>query len=324
MKKAPKLTDAERSEIGILLEKKYSLRSIAAVLGRSPNTISDEIRRNSVRGIYKPVSAKIKSYLKRKYAKYQGKKIQESMDLRWYIIVRLQARWNPDEIAGAMKREQQPFYASKTAIYEWLRSEWGQYYCRFLDSGRYNARKRKPISEKPMIPNRVSIAQRPLGATNRTRYGHWEGDTVVSGKRTGSHAALVVTVERKTRLVAARTIPNLRPASFNGAIRDVQTTVARMRSLSLDNGIENRWHGQLAVPTYFCDPYSSWQKGSVENANRMIRRYLPKGMDLATVTPGHLRDIIWIINNKPRKILGYKSATQVAKEKGVLRNQCPD
>ena len=320
MKKAPKLSDAERLEIGILLGKNYSLRSIASVLGRSPNTVSDEIRRNSVRTGYKPTSAQAKAVARRKFASYQGRKIQESLDLRWYIIVRLQAHWNPDEIAGAMKQEKQPFYASKTAIYEWLRSEWGQYYCRYLDSRRYNTRKRQPAAERPMIPDRVSIAERPLGATNRTRYGHWEGDTVVSGKRTGSTAALVVTVERKTRLVAARTIPNLRPESFNGAIWNIQTSVTKMRSLSLDNGVENRWHGRLAVPAYFCDPYSSWQKGSVENVNKMIRRYLPKGMDLATVTPARLQDIIWIINNKPRKILGYKSATQMAKEKGVLRS----
>ena len=320
MKKAPKLSDAERSEIGILLGKEYSLRSIAGVLGRSPNTVSGEIHRNSVRTGYKPTSAQAKAVARRKFASYQGRKIQESLDLKWYVIVRLQAHWNPDEIAGAMKREKQPFYASKTSIYEWLRSQWGQYYCQFLDSRRHRPRKRHKKPARPMIPGRVSITERPLGATNRTRYGHWEGDTVVSGKNTGSTAALVVTVERKTRLVAARTIPNLRPESFNGAIQDVQVDVSTMRSLSLDNGIENRWHGQLSVPTYFCDPYSSWQKGSVENANRMIRRYLPKGMDLATVTPTRLQDIIWIINNKPRKILGYKSSTQLAKEKGVLRS----
>jgi IS30 family transposase len=319
MKKAPKLTDAERAEIGILLSKKYSQRDIARVLGRSPNTISEEIRRNSVRTGYKPTSAQAKAVARRKFASYQGRNIQESLDLRWYVIVRLQARWNPDEIAGAMKREKQPFYSSKTAIYEWLRSEWGQYYCQFLDSRRHRPRKRQKKAARPMIPDRVSITERPLGATNRTRYGHWEGDTVVSGKRTGSTAALVVTVERKTRLVAARTIPDLKPTSFNSAICDIQTGVTKMDSLSLDNGIENRWHGQLSVPAYFCDPYSSWQKGSVENANRMIRRYLPKGMDLGTVTPARLQDIIWIINNKPRKILGYKSATQVAEEKGILR-----
>src|SRR5215510_3651704 len=282
MKKAPKLSDAERSEIGILLGKNYSLRSIATALGRSPNTISEEIARNSVQGMYKPTSAKVKAYVRRKYAKYQGKKIQESMDLRWYIIVRLQAHWNPDEIAGAMRQEKRSFYASKTSIYEWLRSEWGQYYCRYLDSERYYARKRKPKPERYMIPDRVGIEMRPAGATNRTRYGHWEGDTVVSGKKTGSTAALVVTVERKTRFVAARAIPNLRPESFNGAVCDIQLNLAPMRSLTLDNGIENRWHGLLSVPAYFCDPYASWQKGSVENANKMIRKYLPKGMGLAT------------------------------------------
>lgn len=319
MKKAPKLSDAERSELGILLGKSYSLRSIAAVLGRSPNTISDEIRRNSVRTGYKPVSAQAKAVARRKFASYQGRKIQESMGLRWYIIVRLQAHWNPDEIAGAMKREKQPFYASKTSIYEWLRSEWGQYYCQFLDSRRYRSRKRQKKVARPMIPDRVSIAERPLGATNRTRYGHWEGDTVVSGKRTGSRAALAVVQERKSRYLDARTIPDLRPSSFNGALWDIQAGVAKMHSLSLDNGLENRYHANLDVPTFFCDPYSSWQKGGVENGNRMIRKYLPKGMDLATVTPAHLQDIMWIINNKPRKILGYKSAAQVAKEKGVLR-----
>ncbi len=319
MKKAPKLSDAERSEIGILLGKNYSLRSIAAVLERSPNTIAGEIRRNSVRGVYKPASAKIKSYLKRKYAKYQGKKIQENQGLREYVIAALKARWNPDEIAGQMKATGQPFYASKTSIYEWLRSEWGQAYCELLYTKRHRVRKRKPATEKQMIPGRVSIQERPEEVETRSRVGDWEGDTVVSGKRTGSKVALVVAVERSTRLVAARKIPNLKPESFNQAVRLVQRRVTKMKSLTLDNGIENRAHARLAVPVYFCDPYSSWQKGSVENANKMIRHYLPKGMDLATVTPAHLSAIIRIINNKPRKILGYKSALEVAREKGVLR-----
>lgn len=319
MKKAPKLTNAERSEIGILLSKNYSHRSIALVLGRSPNTVSDEIRRNSVRGQYVVESAKRKSYYARKYAKYQGKKIEEHRELREYVIAGLKAHWNPDEISGSMKETSQSFYASKTAIYEWLYSEWGQAYCEYLYTKRPRPRKRKPKAKRPMIPDRVSITERPLGATNRSCYGHWEGDTVVSGKKTGSTAALVVTAERKTRLVAARKILNLKPESFNEAVRDVQTGVAKMYSLSLDNGIENRWHARLTVPAYFCNPYSSWQKGGVENANKMIRRYLPKGMDLAEVTPADLEDIIAVINNKPRKILGYKSALAVAREKGVLR-----
>lgn len=319
MKKAPKLSNSERSEIGILLSKDYSHRSIARVLGRSPNTVSDEIRRNSVRGEYVVESAKRKSYYARKYARYQGKKIQKCSELREYVIQGLNAHWNPDEIAGQMKATNQPFYASKTSIYEWLRSEWGQAYCEYLYSKRHRLKKRKVGGGRQMIPDRVSITKRPLGATNRSRYGHWEGDTVVSGKKAGSTAALVVTIERKTRLVAARWIPNLKPESFNEAVWSVQTSVAKMYSLSLDNGIENRWHAQLGVPAYFCSPYSSWQKGGVENANKMIRRYLPKGMDLGEVTPARLQAIIAIINNKPRKILGYKSALDVAREKGVLR-----
>lgn len=295
----------------------------AGALDRSPNTISEEIRRNSVRTGYKPTSAQAKAVARRKFATYQGKKIQENTDLRWYIIVRLQAHWNPDEIAGAMKREKRSFYASKTSIYEWLRSEWGQYYCQYLDSRRYRPKKRVPKTERHIIPDRVSIAERSLGATDRSRYGHWEGDTVVSGKRTGSTAALVVVQERKSRYLDARAIPNLRPDNFNEAVTNIQTGFVPMRSLTLDNGIENRYHAQLAVQAYFCDPYSSWQKGGVENGNRMIRRYLPKGMDLAQVTPARLQAILWVINNKPRKILGYKSAAQVAKEKGVLRAPMP-
>lgn len=319
MKKAPKLSDSERSEIGILLHKGYSHRSIAQVLGRSPNTVSAEIKRNSVRGSYNVVSAKRKSYYKRKYAKYQGKKIQEDDELREYLIAGLKAYWNPDEISGAMKRENKPFYASKTAIYEWLFSEWGQAYCVYLYTKRHRPKKHRPKTKRQMIPDRVSIAERPNEVTARSRSCDWEGDTIVSGKRTHSKAAAVVAYERTCRYVAARTIPNLKPASFNGAIQSIQETVAPMLSLTLDNGIENRYHAQLGVPVYFCDPYASWQKGGVENANKMIRRYLPKGIDLATVTSSRLQDIITIINNKPRKILGYKSALETAREKGVLR-----
>jgi transposase, IS30 family len=318
-----------RDRIKALLDDGYGVRKMGRTLGLPHSTISRELARGSYgtdgrtpvdkRAAYEPEVAQHKAYVRRKYSKYQGKKIQENDQLREYVIQGLKAHWNPDEISGAMRQEKLPFYASKTSIYEWLYSEWGQAYCELLYTKRPRPRKHRPKTEKHMIPNRVSITERPLGATNRTRYGHWEGDTVVSGKKTGSTAALVVTVERKTRFVTAQKIPNLKPESFNGAIRAVQADAAKMLSLSLDNGIENRWHGQLAIPTYFCDPYSSWQKGGVENANKMIRRYLPKGMDLATVTATRLQVIIRIINNKPRKILGYKSALEMAKEKGVLR-----
>lgn len=325
MKKAPKLMCSERSELHILHTKGYSARAIARALGRSPNTIAAELKRGSNKdGVYEAAKANHKAYVRRKYAKYQGKKIQDNDELRSYIVTSLQAGWNPDEISGAMRRTHQPFYASKTAIYEWLHSAWGQQYCVLLASKRYRPKKRKPkANHRPMIPDRISVGMRPQGATNRTQYGHWEGDTVVSGKRSGSKTALAVMVERKTRLVRAKLVPNLSPYVFTAAASQLLNGTKAL-SLTLDNGIENKQHRGIRdaygvpIPAFFCDPYSSWQKGSVENANKMLRRYLPKGCDLGTFDQSFVDAVCDRLNKKPRKILGYKSALQLAKEKGVI------
>ena len=323
MKKAKKFTDDERSELQILHSKGYSARSIAKVLGRSPNTIADELKRNSYSsGEYTAGYAKQRAYARRKYAKYQGKKIEEHKDLRSYVIANLQAGWNPDEISGAMRRTDQPFYASKTAIYEWLYSAYGQPYCQYLSARQYRPKRRKPkVTERTLIPDRVSVEWRPQGATNRTRYGHWEGDTVVSGKKTGSKVALAVFVERRTRLVTARLIPDMKPESFTNAATTLLATKKAL-SLTLDNGIENRRHKDITrasgAGVYFCDPYCSWQKGQVEHANKLLRTYFPKGCDLSQFDQTVVEAACARLNNKPRKILGYQSALQLAEEKGVI------
>lgn len=322
------LTQHDRDRIQALLDAKVKPAEIARILGREASTVSREISRNKrsrgdipVANIqqYQASAADHKAYTRRKYSSYQGKKIQGNNDLRQYIIWGLGQHWNPDEIAGKMKQEGRPFYASKTTIYKWLYSVWGQPYCQHLDSRQYKPKKRWPKAKRHMIPDRVSIEQRPQAATNRAEYGHHEGDTIVSGKRTGSTAALAVDIERKARFISARKLANLKPRNFNKGMLSIQKKLTSMKSRTYDNGIENRQHYALGVPSFFCDPYSSWQKGSVENANRMIRHYLPKGMDLATVSPQKLARIISILNNKPRKILGYKSALQVMREEGLLR-----
>jgi IS30 family transposase len=322
------LIQSERDRIQALLNAHIKPAEIARILNRDKATIGREIRRNKrIRGDipvanpeqYEATSADHKAYVRRLYANYQGKKIQEHDELREYVIRGLKKHWNPDEISGAMKQEKQPFYASKTTVYEWLYSEWGQPYCQYLDSRQYKPKPRKPKAQRHMIPDRVGITQRPQAATDRSEYGHHEGDTVVSGKKTGSTAALAVDVERKARFISARKLANLKPKTFNKGMRSIQKKLVSVKSRTYDNGIENREHAKLGVDSYFCDPYSSWQKGGVENANRMIRRYLPKGMDLATVSPQKLASIIAILNNKPRKILGYKSALQVMTENGLLR-----
>ena len=324
MKKASKITDAERSEIDILHGKGYSARSIAKALGRSPNTIAAELKRNSYQdGRYIAARAKQKAYVRRKYARYQGKKIQEDDELRAFIILKLSERWNPDEIAGYLRvNPALGLYASKTAIYEWLRSAWGQQYCVLLYSQRYQRKpRRKNKTDRVMIPDRTSITERPLAALGRVELGHCEYDSIVSSKRSGSTAALAVVAERSSRLIRASLVPNLKPEPY-------ATTISRLvqglntRTMTTDNGIENRHHRLITrktgAPVFFTDPYSSWQKGGVENANKMLRQYFPKGTDFATVSQTDVVYALECINNKPRKILGYNSSLQVAKEKGLI------
>ncbi len=328
------ITQLERDRIQSLLDERVSKAEIGRIIGRDKATVGREIARNKrSRGDitvvntqdYEATSAQHKAYVSRKYAKYQGKKINEDRALQDYIVKGLKAHWNPDEISGNMKRLNRKsatalgFYASKSAIYDWLYSEWGQPYCQYLDSRQYRPKKRRPKAERVMIPDRVSITERPLGATNRTRYGHFEGDTMVSGKKTGSKAALSVIHERKARYIDARKIPNLRPESFNMSVESMGDELTVMLSLSLDNGIENREHSQLATDAYFCDPYSSYQKGGVENSNGLLRAFFPKGCDLGNYSGTQIAEAVAILNNKPRKILGYKSALQVMGERGLLR-----
>jgi IS30 family transposase len=328
------LTQELRDRIAALSAAGHSQRQIATVLGIAHTTVGRELRRNSYgtdartpgqkKSIYDATAAQQKAYVRRKYAKYQGKKIQEDNELRSFIILKLSEHWNPNEIAGYLKENPNlGMYASKTAIYEWLHSAWGQQYCTLLYCRRYNRKpRRKNKTDRVMIPDRTSITERPVAALDRAEAGHCEYDSVVSSKRSGSTYALAVVQERSTRLVRAQLVPNLKPAPYAAAILALTKDIAT-RTMTTDNGIENRSHQDITqktgAPVFFTDPYSSWQKGGVENANKMLRRYFPKGTDFSTVRQTDVVDALTRINNKPRKILGYKSSLQVAKEKGVLR-----
>lgn len=322
MKKAKKLCKVERLEIKILKDKGHSIRSIARAMNRSPNTISQEIRKNSVKGEYVPEKAHHKARVKKKYARFQWKKINENKKLEEYIIERLKKGWNPDEIAGRMRLKKKPFYASKNSIYRWLYTARGAPYCKYLYSKRYTKKSRKKKVKRVMIPNRVGIERRSRGANNRTRYGHTEADTIVSPTSARSTDALSVMVGRKCRYIDARKIPSLKPAEHTAALNNMKQN-KKVLSTTFDNGIENRDHEQLGIPTFFCDAYSSWQRGSVENANKMIRRYIPKGTNLKYVSEEKLAWIVERLNNKPRKVLGYRTAREVAIQSGYLVEECP-
>jgi transposase, IS30 family len=158
---------------------------------------------------------------------------------------------------------------------------------------------------------------RPKEADGRNQSGHWEVDAIVSAK--SGKGGVAVTQERKSRLLAAKVVRTLKPKPYAQKIKRMLKGKIAL-SLTFDNGIENRNHQDLGVDTYFCDPYSSWQKGGIENGNKMIRRYLPKGTDFSKVKQRQIDKIIAIINQKPRRSLGYKSALAVARAEGILVN----
>ena len=275
------LTKAERLEIAILRKKQYSMRSIAMSMDRSPNTISYEIKVNSVNGVYNPHKAHLKAQTRKKYRRFQYSKIEKYPQTKEIIIQKLKQHWNPDEVAGWLKSNHSKLYVSKSAIYNWLHTGRGDRYCDLLYSERHYVKKHKKKTRRVLIPNRIGIENRPLGSTNRSRYGHYEADTIVS-KRGGTGAILVL-IERKTRQVRLWKLGNMKPAPCAGYLRQA-SEVLSIKSITFDNGIENIYHKDIGVPTFFCDPYSSWQKGSVENVNKMVRRYIPKGTDMTHVS----------------------------------------
>jgi transposase, IS30 family len=323
------ITQLERDRIQALLDNNHSQKDIAKILKRNKSTISREIKNNRrkkhrlgdiIYGKYESTVANHKAYLKRHYAKYQGMNIEKNELLKQYVIRGLKQNQNPDEVSGRMKKDKELFYASKTAIYDWLYSAYGQRYCQYLYSERYKPKKRKKKkAKKVLIKHRIGIELRPLVINNNEEYGHCEADTIVSGKNTGSKTALVVTYQRKAKYIGIKKISSLKPEEFNKALLDIKKEQV-INSSTLDNGIENQWHYKLNIPIYFCDPYSSWQKGGVENANKMIRRYIPKGSDISYYSDKYVKMIEDTINNKPRKSLDYKTPKEIMIENDLLLN----
>jgi transposase, IS30 family len=309
-------TDSERSEISILLRRGYSHRSIAEALARSQPSISREIRRNSAKGRYNPRSAKVKARNRRKCSKYQGMKVRERSDLEQYIVAGLKAQMTPEEISGRIKEIDThiPSISAK-GIYKWLYSAFGQQYCHLLPKQRYRPKKKKgKKTKRVMIPNRIGIEKRHAGANNRSRYGHFETDTMLSGKKTGSKAALTVIHDRKARYTRLKKIPNLKPAVNAQAIVAMGNDLRRI-SITNDNGIENRHHERVAtllkIKTFFCHSYASWQKGSIENTIGRIRRFIPKGSDLNDYSDEDIQRIEDWLNHTPRKCLGYRTPYEI-------------
>jgi transposase, IS30 family len=312
-KKYTHIKKAERTEIAFLLKKGYGVRDIAEALTRSVGTISDEIHRNSVKGVYDPAKADHKAYVKRKYSKYQGMKIVRNRELWDYTEEKLQEDWSPEEIAGRIKHvDTHITYASYQAIYKFVYSVYGRRLEQYL---RYKGKKRKPRGRVKVmkLENRVFIDARPKIIEKRTRFGDWEGDFIVSGKN--GTGVLLVLHERKARYTIIRKIMFRSPALVNQYIQEMFGIVVCFNSLTLDNDIAFRKHEELSDllgrVVYFCHPYHSWEKGAVENTNKLIRQYIPKGSDISRYTDKEVQKIEDKLNSRPRTCLRYQTPLEV-------------
>lgn len=315
------ISQKERDRIEGLLCDGVRPVKIARILKVDKSTIGRELKRKRKNGKYHADTAEHKALVKRENSKYQGMKIEAYPDIKRLIIEGLKAKRSPDEIAGRMKAEKINLRIGTNAIYKWLYSQHGQKYCKYLCTQRWRKRPRtKSKTGRHIIPNMVRIEALPKGSVNRTRYGHYESDTFVSPKKSGSKESGAILCEKKSKLVLGRKIPNMRPISMRRAVRSIGKEVV-MKTTVMDRGIENINHGDWGVSAYCCDPSSPWQKPLVEGTIGLLRRWFwPKGTDLSKVSNHMFQKNIAIVNNKYRKSLHYRSALEVAIEHDILKS----
>ena len=303
------------------------VREIARMVGRSPSTICEEIKHNSVNGTYAREKAERKSRQRRKLSKLQCLKVAMDPDLKKYVLEKMRAEWSPEIIAGRLKNiDTHLMYASTKAIYKFVSSPHGRVVEKFLYSKVHKKRGGpKRGTRRVKLDGRTMIDKRPTHIDSRNEFGHYEGDFMESGRDgTGS---LLHLVERKTRY------PFLSPVSDKrtGAVNTLAAKMlkdAEPESLTIDNDLSFAKHAAMSdligAPIYFCNPYHSWEKGTVENRNRAVRFFLPKGTNLSTVEETHLKEIETKLRNRPLKVLWFQTpqeAWDIEMEKRAQRKK---
>lgn len=297
------LSYEERVQIEVLKEKGESIRSIAKALGRSPNTVSQELKEKKVRGVYTPKKAHHKTYWRRYRSKRNCLKVAMDKNLTLFVREKLHLGWSPERIAGRATREGMP--VSKKAIYKFIHSRaWG-YHLFWKKYHKKGGPKRKQGTWKD--PEKKGISLRPSVVGS----GHMELDFLVSRH---SPVVLMVMVDRYTRYTVIRKLAHKTHQGVFDALREIHRH-SPLKTITTDNDIVFRkWKEMeniLSLPFFFTAPYHSWEKGLVENTNRWIRCFIPKRRDCASVTDDELRSIEWFLNETPRQCLGYQTATEV-------------
>jgi transposase, IS30 family len=320
------LREADRIHIADRLLEKATIRAIAAELGRSPSTISREVRRNGTiladgRWHYRPYTAQRRADARRPRPKTG--KIGQNPELHDFIQSHLTLRWSPEQICHSLRRRfthRPDMHVSHETIYQALytqgRTELRRELTQTLRTGRVRRLPRRLADRRRFraVKNKVMISQRPPEAADRAVPGHWEGDLILGGKK---HSAIATLVDRSTRYLMLVHLPN----GYNSAaVRDALIATINplppdlKRSLTWDQGTEMAAHRGFSkatnVPVYFCDPGSPWQRGSNENTNGLLRQYFPKGTDLSTHTSEDLQAVATELNSRPRKTLDWETPAE--------------
>ena len=304
------LTQEERYQIYALNKAGHDQAEIAGVIDRHPGTISRELRRNRGLKGYRPQQAH-QLALARRADKAQSR-ISEQVWQQVEALIR--DEWSPEQIVGRLEMEQgvsishewiyQYIYADKRSggdLYQYLR-------CQKTRRKRYGSYDRRGI-----IPNQVSIDDRPAIVDAKRRFGDWEGDTVI-GK--GHRGALVTLVERKSLYTVIRAVIHKTAEAVRNAVTEGLTPHKdRVHTITYDNGREFTDHEGMAsdldARIYFAHPYASCERGLNENTNGLIRQYFPKDRDLTTVTKYEIEKAMDKLNHRPRKSLGYRTPYEV-------------
>lgn len=318
-------TVEEREKIQEMLWQKASIRSIAGALNRSPSSVSREINKsldNFGRRRYNPRTAHERALDKRK-SRGRKDRLKNSI-VREYVIKRLKNDgWSPEQIAGKISEERPGNQISHEAIYQYIyaqihRNGWGE-----LRKGaddlrcylkRRHKRRRKKGLRKPQRVSRfsgISIEKRPAVVNKRSRIGDWESDSIVSFNNMPGLNSLL---ERKSGLIL------LTKVSEKTAEATTNTVIRRLsglprHTLTLDNGSENQYwkeiEERLGLKCFYAHPYASWERGSNENANGLVRWYFPKKTDFREVSDEEIARAEYALNTRPRKRLGWKTPLEV-------------
>ena len=331
MDKYKHLSLEEREKLYALKSQGLSLREIGRILGRSDTTIKRELdsnktglgKRSNEYLIFRYVPCKAHQKALKRGVKQRTKAPLKETLIWLYVRAHLREpfNWTPEEISGRLPKVHPGKSICTEAIYQYIYSKKARIYK--LWELLVNARKKRMkkggrrIQRASKIPNAVSIDQRPESVNLRQEVGHWETDNVI-GKQTDK-TALSVTVERLTRLTLLSITSRSAASKTQSLINRLAEFPEGVRlTLTTDNGAENTNHQEitdnLGVDVFFCHAYHSWEKGTVENTNGRIRRFIPKGISLDQLTEGEIKELEYRLNSTPRKCLGYLTPYEIMLE----------